>query len=234
MSKPHLVILGGIGDTGQDSYSSLMKKLESDFEIVKTTYPGFGDTQTPEKPTLNADVSIIRKNIQSLTTEEVVVFSHSIGTSYAFELCYPNTLNIKALIAANPFTVRNKGLLRPLINGMHERRKLNNWFTKNNIPVEFRPFRLNSVKNLSTYLRTAKIFRNLDISIDLQSLDIPVLALIGDRDRLIPKNVQMQNLELIPKLQVEHFDDGHYFVHTKASKVADLIRKFAKSSGITL
>lgn len=234
MQKPSLLILGGIGDTGKKSYSGLINQLRETFQIIKIDYPGFARAKRPKKATLEADIEVIHAFIKSLNLEEITIFSHSIGTAYSFELCDPNDIGIKAIIAANPFTVSNRGLIRPLVKGIHERRLLNKWLTVNGIPVEFHPFRLQSLKDLPGYLRTAKIFRHLKLKSDMSKTQVPVLALIGDRDTLIPKQTQMMNLDLIKDLEVRHFDDGHYFVHTKAKKVAELIKEFAKLSGITL
>ncbi|MBN1331875.1 alpha/beta hydrolase [Candidatus Dojkabacteria bacterium] len=234
MSKFPLIILGGIGDTGEKSYSLLIKELEKDFQIIKISYPGFGGTSKPKEATLEADVEIIRKHIKSLNLKELIIFSHSIGTAYAFELCYPNDLYIRALIAANPFTIQNKNLISPFIRGMRERRKLNQWLKANNKKIEFRPFSYGSLKYLSSYLRIAKIFRKIEVKDDLSKSEIPMLAMIGDFDTLIPKQIQMRNLDLIKHLQITHLNDGHYFIHTQAPKIAKLITKFANEQGITL
>lgn len=237
MRKPYLVILGGIGDTGKKSYSFLKDELRANFEIISITYPGFGNVSSPKKPTIDSYIKLIEEQIKSQISDKtrpIIVFSHSIGTAYGFKLCYQNDLDISALIVANPFTAMNISILNIFINGVKERRKLNKWWRSNHITIEFRPFNIKSIPKILSYIKIGSSFMKFDVTDNLPKLNIPVLALIGDKDQLIPPRLQLAELNKIKNVQVEHFDEGHYFVHTRISKVARLIREFAKSSEINL
>jgi pimeloyl-[acyl-carrier protein] methyl ester esterase len=174
--------------------------------------------------------------ISSKITEPTILFAHSMGTLFALKLAN-SSKNIKGLVLFSPFAkfVEDKEYIaqeeknvRSMKTFIKKRPKivLKNFYSdlfspqKDSLPI---PDNLN---NENLYLGL-DLLQNMDLRDELQKIKVPALIIIGEKDKIVPKETSLyvaNNLSTSKVLLVE--DMGHSIPITNKNYYKDEVNDF--------
>lgn len=227
MTACKLLFIHGAGGT-KNKWRSLNNQLGSArFEAIDL--PGHGENKCNIITSIQDYASFVSNEI----TEDTIVVGHSMGGLVALELAVRNN-RVKAIVLVASFyelPVHEK-LLEKLSNGEYPKSLFNASYSKQAnevlIEEEREELKLVPVGVTSADFRATNEYRDgKDI---LANLSIPVCAIVGTEDRLIPQNAVEALKELKSDISIYVIDGaGHYPMLENPERFSADLLQFASS-----
>jgi pimeloyl-ACP methyl ester carboxylesterase len=230
--QPVFVLLHGFG-ANLFSWNEVATPLSRLGKVVAYDRPGFGLTERPGKwqsqnPYLpDSQAAILVELLDHFDVKQAILIGHSAGGNVALETALANPERVQALILVDPAVYRNGVLLEwlhPLLNtpqmnhlgalivrkiqskGMEFLRRA--WHDPSKITqkvMDSYTIALRTRNWDAALWEVTKVYHNTNVSERLKAIEMPVLVLTGDDDRVIPaadsirlaKNISGARLEVI-------------------------------------
>jgi len=204
-----------------------VSQLLGDLPAKILDLPGHGNDQSHTVPTsIEEYANLLNQHI----TGDTIVVGHSMGGLIGLELAAIN-VRVKGLILAcsHPRLSVHPKILEQLAQGVFPENFFRASYAKN-APVELLEEEREELYR--TPIATALVdFQSCDRYVNgakaLAELRIPILAIYGKQDKLLPADAREQLLSIRPDVQWESISDaGHYAIVEKYEEFTALIKRF--------
>ena len=104
--KPVLVFMHYFGGSGE-SWKKVIKKLETDYDCIAFTLPGFGQTESFKNPSIKKFAQFVLNELQVMKIKNYSLIGHSMGGKIALQMAASdkeNKIQELILIAPSPPT----------------------------------------------------------------------------------------------------------------------------------
>jgi pimeloyl-ACP methyl ester carboxylesterase len=248
-SGPSIVLIHGFGGHTY-SFRYLIPRLARDHRVVAVDLKGYGYSERDAGAGLSRtdQVIMLRDLFKHLEITRAVVVGHSMGGMIAqrFAAEFPGLVQALVLVA----TARGNGrggppafvvqlpprLLRPMlpvVSGMAARRILElSFYDRRALTPEveaeyLRPARIRgSMDGLLASIRD----RTRDEPIDLTAVRQPVLVLVGEADRIIPRTASEELQQAFPQARIAVIERaGHLLLEERPDACFEAISEFLRS-----
>ena len=216
--KKSIIILPGWGNT-RKTFSYLISFLENYFTIYIIDYPGFGNTNFPNKNlTIYDYTNLIYEFIKSLNIDDPILIGHSFGGRIIITLLGYYQYNFSNIILINSAGIKpKKTLIKQLKKYSYKfLQKLAN-ILPTNLKIKFKNYLFNKFsssdyKNLNDNMKTTfKNVINEDLTPYLKNIKTRCLLIWGNKDYDTPIrdaniiNKYIKESELIILDKASHF-----------------------------
>lgn len=241
-----LLLIHGFG-AHTYSWRELMPRFERDYRIIAVDLKGFGYSERDAGAGLSAtdQVAMLKALLDHLGIERAVVAGHSMGGGIAqrFAATYPQMVAALILIASVAGDER-EGIrtlpafimrpLMPVLGALTASRLLaacyedRAFLTPEIREAYLGPTRIRgSMDGLLAMLRDTAS----DPPIDTSRIDMPVLVLVGEHDRVVPRSASQRIRERIPQARVVVIERaGHNLIEERPDDCAEAIRAFLREA----
>ena len=209
----------------KDKWRELKKQLP-DFQAEFIDLPGHGKNQDA----IPDSIEQYTENIGRMITEDVYVVGHSMGGLIGLELA-SRSQNVKGLVlAASHYRLPvHPKFLQNLAEGNYPDKFFYASYGEDMDPgllaEEKRQHDEGSIETAFADFTSCSEYNGKQT---LAGLEIPVLAIYGEEDRMIPANSEEKLKEVYPKAKIEVLKGaGHYVILEKPKAFADALRRFS-------
>ncbi len=228
MGKNPLTFLFLHGAGGSASKWRKVKMLLEEIPAIILDLPGHGKDRGNVPTTIEEYTSLLNQRI----TENVIVVGHSMGGLIALELAAVNE-KVKGLVLANShhrLPVHPK-ILEQLASGIFPSSFFSASYAKNVseglLEEEKRELDKTPITIALADFKSTDRYSNGEKA--LVSLNIPILAIYGDQDKLLPSGAKDQLLTVNSDVQCETIAGaGHYTPLERADEFTSIIKIFRK------
>ena len=190
-SKDNILILPGWGDT-RSTFNNLINVLKNNFTVYILDYPGFGNSNFPNRDLDIYDYSgLIEEFIKSNKIDNPIIISHSFGGRISIILSGLKKLPIKKMILIDAACIKRKKKYENILINI---------------------FGSNDYKNLDPNIRKTFIkVINEDLTKYLENINTSTLLIWGENDQDTPiedgklMNVKIEDSGLIVIPNSSHF-----------------------------
>lgn len=209
MSKqPIFLFLHGAGGT-----ASKWRRVRETFDrpALFIDLPGHGTNRSPIPGSIEEYADTLN---ETYGDQELIVVGHSMGGMIGMEMAARNK-NVKGLVLA---TSHYRLPVHPHILVELRRGKFPEWFFYASYTKEADPELINQEKVELAYnplhvtLSDFEACNRYNGKEALVGLDIPILAVYGTKDKLVPREASEQLLALHPRVQIEKIEGGSHYV----------------------
>lgn len=226
MGKMKLLFIHGAGGT-KNKWRKVKELLGSD-SVEMIDLPGHGENNTKLIPSIQDYASWIDNKI----SEDTIVIGHSMGGLVALEVAARNQ-NVKGVVfAASSYELPvDSKLLEKLSQGTfpdslfyasYAKEANKDLLEEERIELELTPIEVTHADfKLTNQYKEGKN--------RLLSLEIPVCAIFGEKDRLLPQNVDEVFKSLKSDIKISTIKGaGHYVMVEKAEEFVSALKEFAR------
>jgi pimeloyl-ACP methyl ester carboxylesterase len=248
--KPAILLLHGLGANGDSWQLQIPTLANLGYRVIVPDLRGFGRSSYPggsNNPGFMAQDMI--KLIEQLSLDRVHLNGISLGGTVALQVTISRPDLVASLVITNSFSrLRPKKfsqwlfyatrLLLVHLIGIDTQAKIvaNRLFPlpeQGELRKEFR--HQISQSDPRSYRSTMRSFASFDISAWLRTVKIPVLVVTGEKDTIVPPDVQSELANGIPT--AEHIlirDAGHAVIIDKPDRYNQIYLTFLRDSGTFL
>ncbi len=241
-SEATALLLHGLGATAESWELQFLPLIDSGFRVITPDLRGFGRSSYPggrnDAQVMAGDMFRL---LQHLEIDSCIVVGISMGGTVGLQLTLEHSTHVDALIFINTFA-----RLRP--------RRITSWYfyavrlilvhilgvriqarlvAKKLFPdpnqLQYRDIFYSQIiqANPQAYRSTMRSFIKFDVSSKLSEIEIPVLVITGERDSIVPPEMQT---ELSLKISNAHHeviqDAGHAVIVDKPTELNRVMLKF--------
>ena len=229
-----LVLLPGFDGTGE-LFKPLLEQFSSNIEPLVMSYPNDKFMSYKE---------LCEHIHPKLPKEPFFILGESFGGPLAVFLSNLSSNHVKGLIlsvtfASDPKPVISK-LIRPIISPRFFRKRIPSWFIKRALLGGRENIELiNKVKALNMLLSPETIFSRLeeivdiDVTSEVQRLNIPILYQRASKDWLVKKYSMDQFIHYANNISTVTFNAPHLLLQTFPRESAESIEAFINSASST-
>jgi pimeloyl-ACP methyl ester carboxylesterase len=221
---PILLILHGWNGSS-DSWRKIIEILEIKYKVICPDFPGFGKTETPQKPwELRDFVEWLKEFTEKLNLKEFFLLGHSFGGRVAikFSISYPE--KVKKLILVSSAGIRQEWGLKEKI--IFQISKIGNAIFSKNHFFRFKDgarnffYRIARIKDYSkakgVMKETMKKIVEEDLLPELPKIQNETLIIWGEKDKIVPlkyaflfkEKIKNSKLKILPKIgHSPHLED---------------------------
>jgi pimeloyl-ACP methyl ester carboxylesterase len=233
-SGPLLVMLHGWG-ANSTSFLKLADNLKDNYQILAPDLPGFGGTQTPDKPWGIKDYSEFIENWMSkLNVKPLAIIGHSFGGSIAAELAVRKGAE-KLVLLASAGVRGERPIKRKLLIGAAKAGKLPLYLlpTKRRNAIKRKLYSsIGSDAMLLPHMeQTYRKIINEDIRPVAANIKLPTLLIYGSSDQSTPASDGRELHRLIKGSELKILNAEHFLHQEEAKQVGELIRQFLETKG---
>ena len=247
--EPIVLLHGWAMHTG--IWREFAKELAENYQVICLDLPAHGRSDKPSRFELQ---SISEQLIQAFPQQACTVLGWSLGVTVALDLAqrFPNRIKGLALVAGNPCFVKNEnwaGMKLALLHSFAHNLMTDCHTTLLrflSLQVKGLPDYKNLVKELKTALQETAtpeqtmlqqgldVLEYSDLRSTLKTLDCPIIAVLGDRDTLVPVAVGEQMQALQPNLQLHILKKaGHVPFLSHTDELLELLGVFMESDYVS-
>lgn len=229
-NKRSIIILPGWGET-RKTFNYIIQFLKNFFTVYIVDYPGFGNSQTPNRDlTIYEYSSLIHEWITSLNVEKPILIGHSFGgriitvlTGY-YQYNYDNVImmNAAGIKPKKSIISKCKTMIYKFLNKLSNllpsssKNKLKNFL--------FSHFASSDYKNLDSKMRqTFKNVVNEDLKPYLKYIKSKVLLIWGNKDEATPVKDGDTMHKLIPNSELIVLDGVDHFTYLRNPQLINQI-----------
>ncbi len=244
-----LVFLHGIG-ASLYCWSHLLPLLQKDFRLILLDLPGFGASDKPVSIdySLEAQCERIMEFLDQLQLKKVTLVGSSMGGALALWLgkSWPERFNKLIVLApatdpqlvplpfgrlAGVSKALSWGLSRWMIGqALHRVRYRQDNRSPEDLDRYWAPYD-RSPEAVRAFLLATQAISDPRLPQGLANLNLPLLVLWGQRDRMVPRRSIDQLLRVLPQAQLlTHSEAGHHLQEDQPEWTASEIQKFVRSS----
>jgi pimeloyl-ACP methyl ester carboxylesterase len=246
---PPVALIHGFGGHTY-SFRYLIPRLARDHRVVAVDLKGYGYSERDARAGLSRtdQIMMLRDLFKQLGITQAVVVGHSMGGMIAqrFAAGFPELVQALVLVATAAGNGRGgppsfalklpPQLLKPMLpilSGMAARRILElSFYDRSALTPEveaeyLRPARIRgSMDGLLASIRD----RTRDQSIDLTAVRQPVLVLVGEADRIIPRTASEELQQAFPQARIAVIERaGHLLLEERPDECFEAISEFLRS-----
>lgn len=256
---PAVVLVHGTG-AASHSWRGLAPLLARDFQVIVPDLPGHGFTETPDHRQLS--LPGMAKALHALLTEldaaPELVIGHSAGAAILMRMCLEDYIAPRGVVSVNGALLALTGLSGQFYGPVAKFASRTSFVPRlfalqaSNGRVIERLIRDTGSRidpaGMELYARLARkpghtsaalgMMANWDLAPlerDLSRISVPVLLLVGDRDRTISPNQAAVVERRIASADVVKLRGFGHLVHEEApEEVADAVRRFSRDIGLKI
>ena len=229
--RPTLVLMPGLDGTGK-LFAPIIPLLEPHFELVVVTYPDL-DAFTDY-------VDCAQNQLPATPGFSLVAESFSGPVAMALMAQRPNLIGPSVLCAT--FARSPLAALTRMANYVPEQMFsigalnefcLDVYEINDEDSSETQPLPLNVTEQLDGTLLKHRIsvLSRIDVSALLPNIEVPILYLHAERDRIVTENDAQMMQEYLPNIERVDIDAPHLLLQTRPQQCAELIFKHVQSHG---
>lgn len=213
-----LVFIHGWGGT-KKSWEKNVSKLSRSHDCIALDLPGFGDSQTPDKPWDTFEYAeFLKEFIKTLGLEDPVLIGKSFGARVAIAYASKWPQSVKKLILVSAAGIEEKSIaLRTQIVIVQILKFLFSILPGvNEEPLRKLFYRAKGIQEESKYKREVKkLVTNQDLREILPLIKAKTLIIWGSEDQVLPVRYAEEIKEGIKNAELNIIDQGDHWVHQK-------------------
>lgn len=257
-SGPAILLLHGTG-AATHTWRGLAPRLAERFTVVAPDLPGHGFTARPSDDrglSMTGMASAVQALLRRLRVTPVLGVGHSAGAAILARMCLDGRLDPKGLVALNGAFLELPGLPRMVFSPMARLLaatplvpRLFAWRARDHSAVERLVESTGSKLDAAGIEHYARLVRDPEhvagalgmmaqwdlasLERDLRGLAVPLLLLVGRRDRTLPPSEANRVQGVLPAAELVELPElGHLAHEERPDPVAQLIVEFAARCGV--
>lgn len=212
-----------------------VRRWVSDYPVYIPDLPGHGQSDPPGYDTITAYAQFIIDFTTALGLEQVVIVGHSMGGAIAQEVAVMRPPNLRALILLGSGTKMpvNDAILDGLQTDFESTVKMITKFSwhKEATPAYVATGRAHMLGTDPAVVHGDFLAcSRFDMREKASSIDVPVLIIGGEKDKMMPLPASEKMAALIPQSQLAVIADaGHFMMYEKTAQTTKAIVGFLNS-----
>lgn len=225
IQKPRFLFIHGAGGT-----KSKWRLLSHYFQEGEAEYIDLPGRDGLGEESIPFSIEEFARTLNQVIQDDVIVVGHSMGGLIGVELATINEKVKGLVLAASHYRLPvHSKVLDKLKEGLFPEGLFHASYAKNSAPelLELEKRELNLVPKERTFLDYEACNRYTKGKETLSRLSIPILALYGEEDRLLPENAQEELVAANPRAHLQVIPQAsHYLMLEQPAVVSTLLADF--------